>query len=146
MTKIAAYIVLSSAGTVPIKFEGAMTVAVQILIVDDDQEIREMVEYALAEEGYAVITAQHGAAALEVLEQHCPSLILLDMRMPVMDGWTFARTYRQRPEPHVPIVVMTAAIDAAQWSREVSAAAVIPKPFELNRLFDTVKRHARPLH
>ena len=118
----------------------------QILIIDDDQEIREMVGYALTDEGYLVITAHNGAAALEVLESEQPDLILLDMRMPVMDGWTFARTYRQRPEPHVPIVVMTAAIDAAQWSREVSAAGFISKPFELNRLFDTVKRHALPLH
>jgi two-component system, chemotaxis family, chemotaxis protein CheY len=123
-----------------------MTIASQILIVDDDQEIREMVEYALTDEGYAVISAQHGAAALEVLEHNRPSLILLDMRMPVMDGWTFARAYRERPAPHVPIVVMTAAIDAAQWSREVAAAAFIAKPFELCRLFDTVRRHALPLH
>lgn len=118
----------------------------QILIVDDDQEIREMVEYALGDEGYSVISAQHGEAALEMLEHHSPSLILLDMRMPVMDGWTFVRTYRRRPAPHIPIVVMTAAIDAAQWAREVAASGFIAKPFELTRLFDTVRRHALALH
>jgi CheY-like chemotaxis protein len=121
-----------------------MAASQQVLIVDDDQEIREMVEYALGDEGYEVLTAYHGRAALDMLEHHSPSLILLDMRMPVMDGWMFARSYRARPAPHAPIVVMTAAIDAAQWSREIAAAAYISKPFELSRLFDAVRRHALP--
>ena len=119
-----------------------MTGAQQILIVDDDQEIREMIMYALADEGYDVLTADNGDAALGVLSERMPHLILLDMRMPVMDGWTFASTYRQRPPPHAPIVVMTAAIDAVQWSREVNAAGCIPKPFELSCLFDAVRLHA----
>src|SRR3954468_18566825 len=119
--------------------------AQQILVVDDDQEIREMVEYALTEEGYDVLAADNGDAALRLLSETTPSLILLDMRMPVMDGWTSPRAYRRRPPPHAPIVVMTAAIDAAQWSREVSAEGCIPKPFELSRLFDAVKLHALPL-
>jgi two-component system, chemotaxis family, chemotaxis protein CheY len=123
-----------------------MTGAQQILIVDDDQEIREMIKYALADEGYEVLTADNGDAALGVLSERMPHLILLDMRMPVMDGWTFASTYRQRPPPHAPIVVMTAAIDAVQWSREVNAAGCIPKPFELSRLFAAVRRHALPSH
>jgi two-component system, chemotaxis family, chemotaxis protein CheY len=123
-----------------------MTGAQQILIVDDDEEIREMIKYALADEGYEVFTADNGDAALDVLNERMPHLILLDMRMPVMDGWTFASTYRQRPPPHAPIVVMTAAIDAVQWSREVNAAGCIPKPFELSRLFAAVQRHALPSH
>src|SRR5262245_43550605 len=121
-----------------------MMCAQQILIVDDDQEIREMVKYALVDEGYDVLTADNGGIALDMLSERTPHLILLDMRMPVMDGWTFASAYRQRPPPHAPIVVMTAAIDAVQWSREVNAAGCIPKPFELTRLFATVRRHALP--
>src|SRR3954471_10750111 len=117
----------------------------RILVVDDDTSIRSFVEMALDSVGYAVSTAGNGSEALEVTDRERPDLILLDMRMPVMDGWTFARTYRRRPPPHAPIVVMTAAIDAAQWSREVSAAGCIPKPFELSRLFDAVKLHALPL-
>jgi len=120
-----------------------MPTAQQILIVDDDQEIREMVEFALGEEGYDVLTADHGGSALELLRGRKPSLILLDMRMPVMDGWMFASAYRRRPAPHSPIVVMTAAIDAVQWSREVAAVGCIPKPFELSRLYDAVRLHAR---
>ena len=65
----------------------------QILIVDDDQEIREMLEITLIEEGYEVLSASDGEAALALLERNRPNLILLDMRMPVMDGWGFARAY-----------------------------------------------------
>ena len=63
----------------------------RILIVDDDESIRDMIEIVLAAEGYAVRTAPHGAAALEAVGECAPRLILLDMRMPVLDGWGFAR-------------------------------------------------------
>jgi CheY-like chemotaxis protein len=116
----------------------------QILIVDDDQEIREMLEITLADEGYDVLSAGDGAAALSLLEHSRPGLILLDMRMPVLDGWGFARAYAGRPGPHAPIVVMTAAVDATRWAREVSARAAVAKPFDLNRLLDAVAEHALP--
>jgi CheY-like chemotaxis protein len=114
----------------------------EILVVDDDVEIREMLRMALTDEGYAVLCASDGAAALALLDEHNPNLILLDMRMPVMDGWAFARAYAARPGPHAPILVMTAAVDAARWAREVGARASIPKPFDLNRLIDAVAQHA----
>jgi two-component system, chemotaxis family, chemotaxis protein CheY len=114
-------------------------VALQVLIIDDDQEIREMVEYALMDEGYAVITAQHGAAALEVLESEHPSLILLDMRMPVMDGWTFAAELRRRYADGAPIVVCTAAEDARRRAREVDAVGCLSKPFELDEMLRVVE-------
>lgn len=114
----------------------------EILVVDDDVEIREMLQMALADEGYDVLCASDGAAALALLDQHSPSVILLDMRMPVMDGWAFARAYAARPGPHAPILVMTAAVDAARWAREVGASASVPKPFDLNRLIEAVAEHA----
>ena len=58
-----------------------------ILVVDDDASIRELIGMALVDEGYEVQAAPHGAAALEVISHSRPSVILLDMRMPVMDGW-----------------------------------------------------------
>lgn len=114
----------------------------QILIVDDDQEIREMLEMTLAEEGYDVISAGDGEAALALLERNKPHLILLDMRMPVMDGWGFARAYASYPGPRAPILVMTAAVDAGTWAREVGACASVAKPFDLNRLLDSIALHA----
>jgi len=90
-----------------------------ILIVDDDPDIRSFVEQVLADEGYAVATAGDGLSALETATGRSPQLILLDMRMPGMDGWTFAETYRAQPGPHAPIVVMTAARNAAEQRRTV---------------------------
>jgi two-component system chemotaxis response regulator CheY len=69
-----------------------------------------------------------------VIEANPPDVILLDMRMPVMDGWAFAAAYRERPEPRAPIVVLTAARDAAQYAGEIQAAAFLAKPFELRSL------------
>ncbi|CAN93328.1 unnamed protein product [Sorangium cellulosum So ce56] len=114
----------------------------QILIVDDDQEIREMLEITLEEEGYDVLSASDGEAALALLERNRPNLILLDMRMPVMDGWGFARAYASCPGPRAPILVMTAAVDAGTWAREVGACASVAKPFDLNRLLDSIAAHA----
>jgi CheY-like chemotaxis protein len=62
------------------------------------------------------------------------------MRMPVMDGWTFAELDRQQPAAHAPIVVITAAHDAADRAQRIGAAAVIPKPFELDELLRTAER------
>jgi CheY-like chemotaxis protein len=114
-----------------------------ILVVDDDPGIREFVELTLSDEGYEVKTAWHGAAALELAERFRPLVILLDMRMPVMDGWEFARQYRERPGPHAPIVVVTAARDAIARAAQIAADGVLPKPFRLQQLLDVVDRFSR---
>ena len=116
----------------------------QILVVDDDEGIRSFVELALDGEGYAVSTAPNGAVALEVAGQEQPDLILLDMRMPVMDGWAFTRAYRSRPGPHAPIVVITAARDAGSRAAEVEADDYLGKPFELDELLELVGRYVPP--
>jgi CheY-like chemotaxis protein len=113
----------------------------RILVVDDDTSIRSFVEMALDSVGYAVSTAGNGAQALEVTDQVHPDLILLDMRMPVMDGWTFARTYRQQAGPHAPIVVITAATDAGERAAEIDADGYLGKPFDLDELLGMVSRY-----
>jgi two-component system, chemotaxis family, chemotaxis protein CheY len=115
----------------------------RVLVVDDDETISEFVEMALSDEGYDVVTAPHGAAALQVItEQGNPSLILLDMRMPVMDGWQFSREYRALAGPKAPIVVLTAAADAAQSAQQINADGYLSKPFDLSDLIDLVGRYA----
>jgi len=116
----------------------------RILVVDDDTSIRSFVEMALDSVGYAVSTAINGAQALEVTDQVQPDLILLDMRMPVMDGWTFAREYRAASGPHAPIVVLTAARDAADRAAQIDAEGYLGKPFDLDDLLRVVAQHARP--
>jgi CheY-like chemotaxis protein len=116
----------------------------RILVVEDDENIRELVDVILSGAGYEVMTAPDGAAALQVVGNTRPDLVLLDMRMPVMDGWEFARQYRARPEPHAPIVVLTAARDAAQRAAEIDANGYLGKPFDMKSLLSMVSHHAGP--
>jgi CheY-like chemotaxis protein len=118
------------------------TAARRILVVDDDASIRDFIEMALTDEGYQVALATNGLEALDQLAADPPSLILLDMAMPVMDGWAFAEAYRARPGPHAPIVVVTAAHEAAERAAQVRADDYIAKPFDLDRLLEMVERHA----
>ena len=105
----------------------------QILVVDDDIGIRASVGALLEEEGYQVEEAVNGLDALERLERAPPTLVLLDMRMPIMDGWEFAERLRLG-NFEVPIVVMSAARDAGTWAGEIGAAAHIDKPFDPDAL------------
>jgi CheY-like chemotaxis protein len=115
--------------------------AATVLVVDDDPDIRDFVQLGLEDDGYRVLTAPHGQAALELLGRSPVDLILLDMRMPVMDGWTFACLYRQQVATCAPIVVVTAAQDAAQRSAEIAAEGHLAKPFGLAELRATVAQH-----
>ena len=108
-----------------------------ILIVDDDPAILATVAAILEFEGYTVEQARNGAEALVALEQVRPGLVLLDMRMPVLDGWGFARALTERGI-HLPILVMTAAQDAGRWAREIGAVGYVAKPFELSSLLHAV--------
>lgn len=110
-----------------------------ILVVDDDSTILVSVAELLELEGYAVVTAANGAEALELTGDLRPELVLLDMRMPVLDGWAYAREVRHRGfAPR--IVIMTAAQDARRWADEIGADDYIPKPFEADALIATVER------
>jgi CheY-like chemotaxis protein len=116
--------------------------ATRILVVEDDPALRSLTEAVLGDAGYEPLTASNGAEALDILAAHQVQLILLDMRMPVMDGWAFAKAYRARPGPFAPIVVLTAAHDAQKRATEVQAAGWIAKPFDLDHLVATVGRLA----
>ena len=111
---------------------------VRVLVVDDEPDIRATVSAMLEIEGYAVAEAMNGAEALVAVEADPPDLILLDMRMPVLDGWGFAAELRRRGH-RIPIVVMTAARDAARWAAEIAATAFIAKPFGYDELIRTVE-------
>jgi CheY-like chemotaxis protein len=111
-----------------------------ILVVEDDDEIRDFVSALLMEAGYAVAVAPNGAVALELVERRPPRAILLDMKMPIMDGWEFARRYHARRVMAAPIIVMTAAHDAAARAADVRAVGLLSKPFELEDLLSTVAR------
>ena len=113
----------------------------RILVVDDDAAIRDTVAQVLDLEGYAVATADNGAQALQSIKDQRPSLVLLDMRMPLMDGWEFARELKTRGLK-LPILVMTAANSASNWAAEIEADGFVAKPFGLTDLVAAVERFA----
>jgi DNA-binding response OmpR family regulator len=122
-----------------------MATARPVLVVDDDESIREFVSVALSDEGYDVVTAADGAAAMDTIGRVVPSVILLDMRMPIMDGWEFSRAYRATAMPHAPIIVVTAARDAAERAAQIDADDYLAKPFDLEVLLAMVGRYVRAL-
>jgi CheY-like chemotaxis protein len=116
----------------------------RVLLMDDDETIREVVDMALSVKGYEVLTAPNGALALDLIRHQPPSLILLDMRMPVMDGWEFTRKYREMSGPHAPIIVLTAAVDPADRAQQIEADGFLAKPFSLKELRTLVDRYLAP--
>jgi CheY-like chemotaxis protein len=112
-----------------------------ILVVEDDEDISESLEFALVLEGYQVTKAANGVEALAILtRQREPCLILLDLMMPVMNGWELAKALQANETlRRIPIVLVTAYPDQAQ---AVGAEAVIPKPVALDYFLSIVKRLA----
>ena len=108
-----------------------------ILVVDDDPTIRETVADILDDEGYSIQTASNGAEALQAIERTRPSLVLLDMRMPVLDGWSVARALKERGIA-LPIAVMPAAPDARLRAAEIGADGYLAKPFDVPDLLSAV--------
>jgi CheY-like chemotaxis protein len=123
-----------------------VTACNDVLVVDDDEDMIEVMELLLHDAGYTTRTAQNGQQALEAVEKGMPALIVLDMLMPVMNGWQFAREFRARYGPAVPIVVATAAEHVQHRANEIDAAGVLPKPFEVSDLLRLVARHVPAPH
>src|SRR3954467_283067 len=112
------------------------------LVVDDDPSILDTVTSILTSEGFHVMAAGGGAEALTLLHSWHPTLVLLDMRMPIMDGWAVARAM-QESGSKVPIVVMTAAERRKKWADEIGAAGHLAKPFLLDDLIACVQRFSQ---
>lgn len=110
----------------------------RLLLVDDDDFLREALEEALTYEGHEIATASHGAEALELLEGGlAPDAVLLDLMMPVLDGWGFVD--RQRADPRwasIPVLVLTAM---GTLPRPIAARAVLHKPFRIEALLDVLR-------
>jgi DNA-binding response OmpR family regulator len=114
----------------------------RILVVDDDQDLRRMLALALADEGYDVRAVADGRTALALLETWRPRVIVLDLMMPVLDGWGFrARQLATPGAADVPVIVLSAARDLRV--EVLRPAAVVPKPFNLESFLETVADVAR---
>lgn len=116
-----------------------------VLLVEDEESIVFVVSSFLENEGYTVLAAENGFAALEQVKKHgVPHLILLDMQMPIMNGWQFAIEFIDKFDHLSPIVVMTAAADAEKRAKDVTAIGWIGKPFILDDLLAKIKKYERP--
>jgi DNA-binding response OmpR family regulator len=113
----------------------------KVLVIDDDDDLRQSIADMLMLRGYEVEVARDGQEALTRVADGLPGAILLDMRMPVMNGWEFARIFHERHDHLAPIIVLTAASDARARAVEVGADDWLGKPFELDELYDTVHRN-----
>jgi|SRR5687768_5198506 len=118
----------------------------RVLVIDDDPDIRQILVYALHDDGYEVDEAVDGKAAMDLVSRRHPDIILLDMRMPGMDGWEFAKLYNERYKGRAPIIVITAAPDSAQRGSDVNAAGYVSKPFDLDILLESVSTIAEKLN
>lgn len=114
-----------------------------VLVVDDDPDLREVVRIMLHLSGYDVRCARNGREALMAVAEKAPAVVLLDMRMPVMNGWECARELRARYGRSIPIVVLTAAEHARATVRDLGGVDdVLAKPFDMDALLDVVARFA----
>lgn len=114
-----------------------------VLVVDDDPDLREVVRTILSLSGYEVRCAGNGQEAVEAVAQKLPAVVLLDMLMPVMDGWQCARELQARYGRAVPIVVVTAAEHARARADQIGGIDdVLSKPFEMDDLLRVVSRYA----
>jgi CheY-like chemotaxis protein len=112
-----------------------------IMVIEDDEDISSTLETFLEGEGYRVEAAANGREALDTIKERgqLPTLILLDMRMPVLDGWQFAAAFREQYGGAAPFVVMSAAADTAQRAQEIGARGWLSKPFQLSALLEIVR-------
>lgn len=108
-----------------------------VLIVEDEEDLREMMREALELNGYSVVTAREGVDALDKLRQiEHPCLILLDLLMPGMNGWDFFEAVRLRPElASVPVIVHSSAPGRAPHG----VTRILQKPLGLERLVEAVQ-------
>jgi CheY-like chemotaxis protein len=114
-----------------------------IMVVDDDDDIRQMMRVLLEEDGYSVLEAENGQQAVEMAERVNPNLILMDLSMPVLDGFAATRRLRELPPlSEVPIIAVT-AYDTPEHRHHASVAGIneyITKPIDFARLDKLLER------
>jgi two-component system response regulator CpxR len=110
------------------------------MVVEDDAEIRELLREVLEDEGFVVAVAEHGKQALDALEAGIqPAMILVDLMMPVMNGWELLDVLKER-FPTIPVTVVSAVADRVPPGN----VPLIKKPINLDTLIEAVNHVIRP--
>jgi two-component system chemotaxis response regulator CheY len=113
-----------------------------VLVVDDDRYLCDLVVDVLEASGHAARKAANGVEALKQVRERKPKLILLDLMMPVMNGWEVAAALRANPEwADIPVVIITADYDVERGRQQTGARAVITKPFDIDHLTQVVSSY-----
>lgn len=115
-----------------------MTAKTRVLVVEDDDDLRETLNVILSDEGFDVLEAAHGGEALDALASDGRTdVILLDLLMPVLDGWATLEALRANPSlAHLPVIVCTSAPERAP-----AGVPVLSKPLDLDALLAAIARH-----
>jgi CheY-like chemotaxis protein len=116
--------------------------SIPILVVDDDSAILELIAQVLIDEGYNVITAGDGRAAVALARMRHPQLILLDLMMPEMNGWQVIAALKSfNPTRTIPVILLSARRDLAETAADLGATAYLEKPFDLDELVQHVQEY-----
>ncbi len=116
-----------------------MTTDPPVLVIDDDLDSRTLLEMALSAAGFTVASAKNGVEALVIARRDHPSLILLDLMMPVMDGFAFRAAQLREPEiAMIPVICVSGRHDAETVAQQLNTVACISKPFALDKIVESV--------
>lgn len=114
----------------------------KVLVVDDDPDIRDLLVSVLTDDGYEAESARNGRDALDVLERWPADVVVLDLMMPVMDGWGFrAAQLADERLAKIPVVILSAATDLRQHAAQLRADDYLVKPLDVPQLLNAVERH-----
>ena len=114
----------------------------RVLVVDDEPQVVWVLQVSLESEGYETYTAHDGVEAMEQIERHHPALMVLDVMMPRMDGWSVLEELAKLPAAERPRVVMVTALASLQdraRAEALGAAAYVPKPFDIDELLGVLQ-------
>ena len=113
------------------------TTPMSVLVVDDEPQVVWMLQFSLQAEGFETFSARDGRSALEEIQAHHPSVVLLDIMMPVMDGWSVLEHVHDLPTEERPRVIVVSARSSVRdraKAAELGADAFVPKPFNVDDL------------
>ena len=120
----------------------ATTEPSSVLVVDDEPQVVWVLQFSLEAEGYTTYAANNGAEALAEITEHHPNLMVLDIMMPTMDGWSVLEEMMKLPREQRPRVVIVSALSSVRdraKAAELGADAYVPKPFNVDELLEVLQ-------